>query len=135
MPVEASACAIAIKEATGGGGMGPRVVPSDDWLLPAFDGALREADAYFGNPEVYVENYLDRPRHVEAQILFDSHGNGTFLGERDCSVQRRHQKLIEETPSPGLTDKQRKALAKAALAAGKSCGYVNAGTVEFLLDR
>src|SRR5690606_26111921 len=126
---------IAIKAAHGGGGKGLRVVREPSELADAFEGARREADAYFGNPAVYVERYLDRPRHVEAQILFDSTGNGVFLGERDCSVQRRHQKLIEETPSPGLTDKQRKALAKAALAAGKSCGYVNAGTVEFLLDR
>ncbi len=126
---------IAIKAAHDGGGKGLRVVRESSELADAFEGARREADAYFGNPAVYVERYLDRPRHVEAQILFDSTGNGVFLGERDCSVQRRHQKLIEETPSPGLTDKQRKALAKAALAAGKSCGYVNAGTVEFLLDR
>ncbi len=126
---------IAIKAAHGGGGKGLRVVTQDSELQEAFEGARREADAYFGNPAVYVERYLERPRHVEAQILFDSHGNGIFLGERDCSVQRRHQKLIEETPSPGLTVKQRRALSKASLAAGRSCGYVNAGTVEFLLDR
>jgi acetyl-CoA/propionyl-CoA carboxylase, biotin carboxylase, biotin carboxyl carrier protein len=126
---------IAIKAAYGGGGKGLRVVRSDDELQAAFDGARREADAYFGNPEVYVEKYLDRPRHVEAQILFDSHGNGYFLGERDCSVQRRHQKLIEETPSPGFTPEQREHFSAAALAAGRSCGYVNAGTVEFLVDQ
>jgi acetyl-CoA/propionyl-CoA carboxylase biotin carboxyl carrier protein len=111
------------------------VVRSQAEVADAFEGARREADAYFGNPEVYVEKYLERPRHVEAQVLFDQHGNGVFLGERDCSVQRRHQKLIEETPSPGLTAKQRRALAKAALDAGRSCDYVNAGTVEFLLDQ
>jgi acetyl-CoA/propionyl-CoA carboxylase biotin carboxyl carrier protein len=126
---------VAVKAAHGGGGKGLRVVRSADEVAEAFEGARREADAYFGNPEVYVEKYLERPRHVEAQILFDAHGNGVFLGERDCSVQRRHQKLIEETPSPGMTPEQRETLARAALDAGRSCGYVNAGTVEFLMDR
>ncbi|MEX2134102.1 MAG: acetyl-CoA carboxylase biotin carboxylase subunit [Acidimicrobiia bacterium] len=126
---------IAIKAAHGGGGKGLRVVRDDDGLEEGFEGARREADAYFGNASVYVEKYLEKPRHIEGQILFDNHGNGLFLGERDCSVQRRHQKLIEETPAPGVTERQRKALGRAALAAGKSCDYVNAGTVEFLLDR
>ena len=125
---------VAIKAAHGGGGKGLRVVDSEDDIDAAFEGARREADAYFGSPEVYIEKYLPRPRHIEAQILFDSHGNGVFLGERDCSVQRRHQKLIEETPSPGLSAPNRKALGKAALAAAEKCGYVNAGTVEFLFD-
>ena len=126
---------VAVKAAHGGGGKGLRVVRSSEDLVESFEGARREADAYFGNPEVYVEKYLERTRHIEAQILFDSHGKGIFLGERDCSVQRRHQKLIEETPSPGMTTRQRRALGKAALAAARSCSYVNAGTVEFLMDR
>ena len=126
---------VAIKAAHGGGGKGLRVVHEASEATAAFDGARREADAYFGNPQVYVEKYLEKPRHIEAQILFDQEGHGVFLGERDCSVQRRHQKLIEETPAPGLTARQRKALAKAAIDAGRSCDYVNAGTVEFLMDQ
>jgi acetyl-CoA/propionyl-CoA carboxylase biotin carboxyl carrier protein len=125
---------IAIKAAHGGGGKGLRVVRSDGELADAFEAARREADAYFANPEVYVEKYLENPRHIEAQIIVDNHGTGVFLGERDCSLQRRHQKLVEETPSPAMTDKQRKALGKAALSIAKQANYVNAGTVEFLLD-
>jgi acetyl-CoA/propionyl-CoA carboxylase biotin carboxyl carrier protein len=126
---------IAIKAAHGGGGKGLRVVRKEADLEAAFDAARREADAYFKNPEVYVEKYLEGPRHIEAQIILDTHGNALFLGERDCSLQRRHQKLIEETPSPAMSDRQRKALGKAAIAVAKAAGYVNAGTVEFLLDR
>ena len=125
---------IAIKAAHGGGGKGLKVVREGDDLDAAYEGAKREADAWFGNPEVYVERYLDNPRHIEAQIMFDSHGNGVFLGERDCSIQRRHQKLIEETPAPHFTDEQRSALADAALAVAGAADYENAGTVEFLMD-
>jgi acetyl-CoA/propionyl-CoA carboxylase biotin carboxyl carrier protein len=126
---------IAIKAAHGGGGKGLRVVWKESELADAFEAARREADAYFANPEVYVEKYLERPRHIEAQIIVDTHGNGVFLGERDCSLQRRHQKLVEETPSPVMSDKQRKALGKAALSLAKAADYANAGTVEFLLDQ
>ncbi len=125
---------IAVKAAHGGGGKGLRVVRSPDEVDAAFESARREADAYFANPEVYVERYLDRPRHVEAQIMFDQHGTGVFFGERDCSVQRRHQKLIEESPSSVLDAAHRTALGEAALAVAEAAGYVNAGTVEFLVD-
>ena len=107
-------------QAPSAGGKGMRVVNNSSELAAAFDGARREADAYFGNSAVYVEKYLPRPRHVEAQILFDQAGKGVFLGERDCTVQRRHQKLIEETPSPGMTAEQR-TLWGSGLAAGLMC--------------
>ncbi len=126
---------IAIKAAHGGGGKGLRVVHGPDELTQAYEGARREADAYFGNPEVYVEKYLVKPRHIEAQIIVDNDGTGVFLGERDCSLQRRHQKLIEEAPAGALSDEQRARLGKAALSVADACGYRNAGTVEFLLDQ
>ncbi len=126
---------LAIKAAHGGGGKGLRVVRSSEGVAEAFEGAAREADAYFGNPSVYVERYLDNPRHIEAQIIVDNHGNELYLGERDCSVQRRHQKLIEETPAVGLSDEQRSAIGESALAVARACEYRNAGTVEFLVDQ
>ena len=125
---------VAIKAAHGGGGKGLRVVRDAQGLDAAFEGARREAEAWFGNPEVYVERYLDTPRHIEAQVVFDTHGAGMFVGERDCSLQRRHQKLIEETPAPGFTDEQRAELEHASLAVARAAGYVSAGTVEFLMD-
>ncbi|MYD04347.1 MAG: acetyl-CoA carboxylase biotin carboxylase subunit [Acidimicrobiia bacterium] len=124
---------IAVKAAHGGGGKGLRIAANRKELSEAIEGARREAEAYFGNPVVYLESYLDRARHIEAQILVDQHGNARFLGERDCSVQRRHQKLIEEAPSTLFSPDQRAALGEAALAIAESCGYVNAGTVEFLV--
>ncbi|HEX9856649.1 MAG TPA: acetyl-CoA carboxylase biotin carboxylase subunit [Acidimicrobiia bacterium] len=125
---------VAIKAAHGGGGKGLKVVHTEDELGGAYESAKREADAWFASPEVYVERYLERPRHIEAQIMVDKHGNSSFLGERDCSIQRRHQKLIEETPAVGLSDDQRKAIGEAALAMAVAAGYENAGTVEFLVD-
>jgi acetyl-CoA/propionyl-CoA carboxylase biotin carboxyl carrier protein len=125
---------LAIKASHGGGGKGLRVVREAAGVPAAFDSARREAEAYFGNPEVYVERYLDRPRHVEAQVIADTHGVTMFLGERDCTIQRRHQKLIEETPGSGIDDALRTRIGEAAVAVAKAAGYVNAGTVEFLLD-
>ncbi len=125
---------VAIKAAHGGGGKGLKVVRSAEDVASAFESARREADAYFRNPEVYVERYLDRPRHIEAQIIADTHGTTRFLGERDCTIQRRHQKLIEETPAIGLSDELRSRLGDAAVAVAKAAGYVNAGTVEFLVE-
>ena len=126
---------IAIKAAHGGGGRGLKVVQTFDELAPAFESAGREAEAWFGNPEVYVERYIEHPRHIEAQIILDNHGNAVFLGERDCSLQRRHQKLIEETPGFGIKPDVRAAIGEAALAVARAASYVNAGTVEFLMDQ
>jgi acetyl-CoA/propionyl-CoA carboxylase biotin carboxyl carrier protein len=125
---------VAIKAAAGGGGRGLKVVSSADGLAAAFESAGREAQAWFGNPAVYVERYLENARHIEAQVLFDTHGNGVFYGERDCSLQRRHQKLVEESPAPGFTPELRSELGELALALGHAAGYESAGTVEFLFS-
>jgi acetyl-CoA carboxylase biotin carboxylase subunit len=125
---------VLIKASAGGGGKGMRVVRDRDELKANFTAAKTESAAAFGNDTVYVEKYLSRPRHVEMQVLADSHGNAVHLYERDCSVQRRHQKLIEEAPSPALTPEIRVAMGDAALRAVRAVDYVNAGTVEFLLD-
>jgi len=125
---------ILIKAAAGGGGKGMRIVHSEDKLEAALKTAASEARSAFGDDRVYFEKYLHKPHHIEIQILADSHGNMVYLGERECSIQRRHQKVIEEAPSPIITREMREKMGKAALAIAKGCGYINAGTVEFLVD-
>lgn len=126
---------VMIKATAGGGGRGMRRVWAEDELVKSFLAAQGEADATFGNPGLYLEKFIERPRHIEFQILADSHGNVIHLGERDCSIQRRHQKLLEESPSPALTPKLRQQMGKAAVRVAKAIGYVGAGTIEFLLDK
>ncbi|MBD0267659.1 MAG: acetyl-CoA carboxylase biotin carboxylase subunit [Cyanobacteria bacterium Co-bin8] len=125
---------VIIKATAGGGGRGMRLVREESELSRAFMAAQGEAEAAFGNPGVYLEKFIEWPRHIEFQILADSYGNVIHLGERDCSIQRRHQKLLEEAPSPALTPELRQKMGDAAIRAAKSINYVGAGTVEFLLD-
>jgi acetyl-CoA carboxylase biotin carboxylase subunit len=126
---------VMIKASGGGGGRGIRICDNEEMLLEEFSVAKMEARAAFGNDQVYIEKYLTEPRHIEFQILADSQGHVTHLGERECTIQRRFQKLIEESPSPKLTTELRNTMAKAAIAAAKAVKYFNAGTVEFLLDQ
>ena len=125
---------VIIKAVAGGGGRGMRIAHNDVSLAKEFNVARNEAEKAFGNGSVYLEKYIEKPRHIEFQILADSHGKTLHLGERDCSVQRRHQKLIEESPSPFLTPALRKEMGKAAIRAAEAAQYQNAGTIEFLVD-
>jgi acetyl-CoA/propionyl-CoA carboxylase biotin carboxyl carrier protein len=126
---------VAVKASAGGGGKGFAVARDASETAGAFERASREGEAYFGDGSVYVEKYLSAPRHVEIQVVRDRHGNAVHLGERDCSIQRRHQKLIEECPSPAIDPKMREAMGEAALAAAEAVDYDNVGTVEFLVEK
>jgi acetyl-CoA/propionyl-CoA carboxylase biotin carboxyl carrier protein len=126
---------VAVKAAGGGGGKGFRVARSESELEKALEGAAREGEKFFSDPTVYLERYLEDPRHVEVQVLADGHGNVVHLGERDCSVQRRHQKLVEETPAPGVDAEFRERIGKIATDAARAIGYRSAGTIEGLLAR
>jgi acetyl-CoA carboxylase biotin carboxylase subunit len=123
-----------VKAAAGGGGKGMRIVKSENTLLESIESAKRESKSSFGNDTVFLERYLEKPRHIEFQILGDEHGNIIHLFERECSIQRRHQKIIEESPSPVMTPELREKMGKAAVTAAKAVGYTNAGTVEFMVD-
>ena len=123
-----------IKAAAGGGGKGMRIVRQEKDLVDAVAAAQREAASAFADGTVYIERYLERPRHIEVQILGDTHGTLVHLGERECSIQRRYQKILEETPSPAVSAQLRAQMTAAALTVAKASGYYNAGTVEFILD-
>ena len=125
---------VMVKASAGGGGRGIRLVNDESGLENAIVAARQEALQFFGNGEVYLEKFIVNPRHIEIQILADQHGNVVHLGERDCSLQRRNQKVLEEAPSPVMTEKLRARMGEAAVRAAKACGYWNAGTVEFLVD-
>lgn len=124
---------VLLKASAGGGGKGMRVVERSDDFPAALASCQREAASSFGNDRVLIEKYLQRPRHVEVQVFGDRHGNTVYLFDRDCSVQRRHQKVLEEAPAPGLPDELRQAMGEAAVAAARAVGYVGAGTVEFIM--
>jgi len=125
---------VMVKPSGGGGGIGMKVVESETELVAAVESASQAARSAFGDATIYLERYVRKPRHVEIQVICDSHGNAVHLGERECSIQRRHQKIMEETPSPVVTPQIRSAMGAAAIRAAKAAGYVNAGTVEFIFS-
>jgi pyruvate carboxylase subunit A len=125
---------IMVKPSGGGGGIGMKVVESESQLKAAVESAIQAARSAFGDPTVYLERYIRKPRHVEIQVICDQHGHAVHLGERECSIQRRHQKIMEETPSPALTPELRARMGDAAVRAVRAAGYVNAGTVEFMFS-
>jgi acetyl-CoA carboxylase biotin carboxylase subunit len=125
---------VMLKASAGGGGIGMQVVRNEEEIHKAFLGNQKRALSFFGNGEMFIEKYIENPRHIEIQILADSYGNTLYLGERECSIQRRHQKVVEEAPSPFLDDETRKKMGEAAVKAATSIGYQNAGTIEFLVD-
>src|SRR6266852_5639593 len=125
---------VMVKPSGGGGGIGMKVVESEDQLAAAIESSAQAARSAFGDPTIYIERYVRKPRHIEIQVICDSHGNAVHLGERECSIQRRHQKIMEETPSPAVTPEIRSAMGEAAIRAARAAGYVNAGTVEFIFS-
>ena len=126
---------VMLKASAGGGGKGMRLVRKSEDVIPSFKSASQESLTSFGNGDMYIEKFIQNPRHIEVQILGDSHGNAIHLGERECSIQRRHQKLIEESPSPFVDEETRKALGNAAIKGAKAVNYVGVGTFEFLMDK
>lgn len=126
---------VMVKASAGGGGRGIRLVEKPEELEAAMTAAKQEAKQFFANDDIYIEKFIVNPRHVEIQLLADEHGNVIYLGERDCSLQRRNQKVLEESPSPIMTEELRRRMGEAAVRAAKACGYANAGTVEFLVDK
>ncbi|HIC37460.1 MAG TPA: ATP-grasp domain-containing protein, partial [Candidatus Marinimicrobia bacterium] len=124
---------VMLKASAGGGGRGMRLVKKSEDVIPAYKSASQESLTAFGNEDMYIEKFIENPRHVEVQILADSHGNAIHLGERECSIQRRHQKLVEESPSPLVDEETRKLIGAAAVAGAKAVNYVGVGTIEFLM--
>jgi propionyl-CoA carboxylase alpha chain len=124
-----------IKASAGGGGKGMRIAWNDDEAREGFERSKSEAASSFGDDRIFIEKFVTEPRHIEIQVLADSHGNAVYLGERECSIQRRNQKVIEEAPSPFLDDYTRKQMGEQAVALAKAVGYASAGTVEFIVDK